>query len=367
MLLGFVPTPVYDYSKNDKVVIKSTGIAPQGYIKNKDIYTPSNIKFVVDKDKYNEEVLYCIGNMFYIIDNFPDVITIDELDNTFIWKKLLGEIIHSGNHGLAYLMEKINAHFIDLNSSFDAMTLSKLSDIGIQTNNLINLLVIIFKNFNKWIMKAEPQSLYNNKAYETESFILSQLTSRITRIVLDINKEELRVSGNKLDSKIVDKIFKKYFVTRAIYGLKKEKQYVTSIEYSGDHLYFKNTAMVVQQESDFVNINDVNVNTSEKKKIIASMATVGSILGLSKKNPVPIVKMNPYVNIDYKTGTILPHPEYNSIIEKTDKYLSNTVITDIVDDVDEPSDDLLFEEDDNELEDEFENNDEYEQIDVSDD
>lgn len=343
MLLGFVPKPVYDYNKTDKVILSSTGNIPHGYIKNKQLYQKTNIKFIVDEDKYNEDVLYVIGNLFYIIDNFPDVISIDELDNTVIWKRLLGEIIHSGNHGLAYLSEKINAHFNDLNSSFDTITIGKLRDIGIDSNNLIELLVVIFKQFNNWIMNAEVRSLYHVKTYEVESFILSHLTSRITRIVLDINKEELRINNEKLDSKIVDKIFKKYFVTRAIFSLKKDKQYVTSIEYSGDHMYPKNTAMVVQQESDFVNINNADVNTSEKKKIVASMATVGSILGLNKKNPVPVVRLNPYVNIDMATGSVLPHPVFNNIIEETDRLLANITVSDNIPDDDEFVIDLLAE------------------------
>lgn len=343
MLLGFVPKPVYDYSKNDKVILSSTGNIPHGYIKNKQLYQKTNIKFIVDESKYNEDVLYVIGNLFYIIDNFPDVISIDELDNTVIWKRLLGEIIHSGNHGLAYLSEKINAHFNDLNSNFDMITIGKLRDIGIDSNNLIELLGVIFKQFNNWIMNAEVRSLYHSKTYEVESFILSHLTSRITRIVLDINKEELRINNEKLDSKIVDKIFNKYFITRAIFSLKKDKQYVTSIEYSGDHLYPKNTAMVVQQESDFVNINNANVNTSEKKKIVASMATVGSILGLSKKNPVPVVRLNPYVNIDPATGSVLPHPVFNNIIEETDRLLANITNDEEINDDDEFVPDLLTE------------------------
>lgn len=341
MLLGFVPTPVYDYNKGDKTVFSSTGNPPQGYIKNKLLYQPTNIKFLVDNDKYNEDVLYCLGNMYYILDNFPESITIDELDNTVVWKRLLGEIIHSGNHGLHYLNEKIGAHFNDLNSNFDTITVNKLRDINVTANNLMELLGVIFKNFNSWIMNNESRSLYYNKTYEVESFVLSHLTSRITRIVLDINKEELRINGGKLESKIVDKIFKKYFVTRAIFSLKKEKQYVGSIEYSGDHLYFKNTSMVVQQESDFININNPDVNTSERKKIVASMATVGSILGLSKKNPTPLIRANPYVNVDFATGTILPHPEYNDIIEKTDRMLANIGIDDNVEDRDEVATDML--------------------------
>ena len=340
ILLGFVPTPVYDYSKTDKVLFKSTGTPPHGYIKNKELYQPSNIKFIIDEKDYTEDVLYCLGNVFYILDNFPDRITIDELDNPLMWRMLLAEIIHSGNHGIAYLNEKISAHYNDLNSSFDTITNNKLRDIDVESTNLMELLVVIFRNFNNWIMNNESRSLYYNKTYEVESFVLSHLTSRITRIVLDINKEELRVNGDKLESKTVDKIFKKYFVTRAIFSLKKEKQYVTSIEYSGDHLYFKNTSMVVQQESDYININNPDVNTSERKKIVASMATVGSILGLSKKNPTPLIRANPYVNVDFKSGTILPHPEFNDIIEQTDRLLANIDVNDDIEDTIEYSADM---------------------------
>lgn len=343
MLLGHIPTPVYDYDSSDKVLIESTGNPPQGFIKNKNIYEPNRIKFIVDEDKYTEETLYYIGNIFYILDNFTSV-EIHDLDNTLVWKRLLGEIIHSGNHGLSYLNEKISAHFNDLNSMFDVVTISKLNDIGVQANTLMELLSIILRNYNNWIMNSDSRSLYNSKSYEVESFILSHLTSRVTRIALDINKEELRIGGNVLDSKIVDKIFKKYFVTRAIFNMKKDKLYVTSIEYCGDHLYFKNTSMVVQQESDFVNIKTQDINTSERKKIVASMATIGSILGLSKKNPTPLVRSNPYINIDFNTGTVLPHPLYNDIITNTDRLLASIDInSDIVDGDSESTDDIVSE------------------------
>ena len=340
LLLGFVPTPVYDYSGKDKVVLETTGNPPHGYIKDKTIYKPSKIKFLVDKEKYSEDVLYAIGNIFYIIDNFPDIITIDELDNTFTWKRLLGEIIHSGHYGLSYLKEKIFAHYADLKSRFDPITLKKLKDINIQAETLIELLLVIFKNFNYWIINDENKTYFNNKSYEAETFVLSFITSRITRCILDIYKEELRVNNNQLDSTLVNKIFKKYFLTRAIFSIKKEKQFVTSIEYSGDHLYFKNTAMVIQQESDFVNVQEVSINTLEKKKMNTSMAAIGSILGLSKKNPIPVVRLNPYVNVDFDTGTVLPFYQHEDLIEKTDKLLTNTVTKDEIDETDDNFDNI---------------------------
>ncbi len=347
MLLGFVPTPVYDHAEDDSVVIiESNGTAPHGYIGDKKIYEKSNLKFVIKKEQYNETVLYCLGNMYYIIDNFVSDINAANLDETLVWKRLLGEIIHSGNHGLSYLSEKINAHFNDINSNLDAVTVTKLKDVGTSATSLMELLVNIFTSFNAWMMLPDSRSLYYNKSYEVESFVLCNLTSRITRLALDINKEELRTDG-QLDRKQIDKLFGKYFAMRAIFGIKKEKQYITSVDYSGDHLYYKNTAMVVQQESDPININKSEVNTSERKKMIASAATVGSIYGLSKKNPNPLIRVNPYVNVDFATGTVLPHEHLNHIVEATDKLLAAVGSYEDAEEGDEIEADMLNEFEDN--------------------
>lgn len=338
MLLGYVPKPVYSTENVDKTkyeVIGSVGLKPREYIRDKFNYPPTNISFIIEKDNFTEETTYVIGNVFYLIDNFPEFITIDELDNTFLWKKLMGEIIHSGNHQLSYIMEKIDAHFKDLASSFDSVTYQKLLDIGHTANNLVDLLLIIFKNFNNWILSTEVKSLYNNKSYECELYVLSRITSGITRAVLDISKEELRIDNAPLEPKIVKKILDKYLRPKSIFSLKKEILYVSSVNYSGDHLYPKNTSMVVEQESDPINITTNSNSVSERKKITASMITIGSILGLPKKNPTPLIRLNPYVTIDSKSGTILPHPVHNHIVDATSKLLNNIVSEGIASDMTE--------------------------------
>lgn len=324
-LLGFVPKVTYENIKDEKYVCVTTcGVKPQGYIL-KEEYIPTNIKILVPKENFNEHVAYVLGNIFYIIDNFSTSITITDLDNDFVWKRLLGEIIHSGNHQIGYIMEKMNAHFNDINSAFDTITINKLKDINIDAMNLSDLLMIIFNNYNKWILSENSKSLYFNKTYEIENYVLSKITYRITKAFLDISKEELRLNNQELEEKVVSKILDKYFTPRIIFSIKKETLYLTSIEYCGDHLYPKNTAMVVVQESDPINITTTTNVSIERKKVHASHVTVGNILGLPKKNPVPIVRLNPYVNVDEKTGTILPHEQYKDIIDKTEKLLLNNV------------------------------------------
>lgn len=354
LLLGFVPQPVYDYEPSvDKTVIQSCAVAPRGYIQDKQLYEPTKIKFVVDKDRYNEKVRYVLGNILYVIDHFPSAINIAEMDNIQIWRRLLAEIIHSGNHGLAYLHEKITTHYKDLGSAFNATTARKLADVGVECSNLMELLVVIFDKYNNWIMQADTKSLYHRKTLEVESFVLKDLTSAITKIVLDINKEELRINGGKLEDKTVDKIFKTFFKTRIIYMLKKESHYVTSVEYSGDHLYPKNTSAVNEQESNPTNIRKKEKTVSEKKKLVASMATVGSILALSKSNPTPLAKINPYITVDPELGTVLPNPLWDDIIQKTDLLLENITEADAIKVPDTETDDSADDEDQYEDDDDF--------------
>ena len=344
MLLGFVPTPVYDYSGDDKVVVSTTGVVPAGYVGDKGIYKPTRIKFLVNPEQYNEDVLYVLGNVFYVIDNFPDYITVTSLDDPTVLKRLLFEAILSGRYTIAYLAEKSKVHFSDLNSDFDTITVNKLIDVGVTATNLMELMGIIFKNYNSWILQTEIKTLYGNKSYEVESFALTPITFRITKLVLDINKEELRLNGEPLDSSTVDSIFKKHSALKSIFKIKLEKRYVTSIEYSGDSLYPKNTAMVAEQESDYTNSSLKEVNTSERKKITASMSTVGSILGLSKKNPVPLVRANPYVNMEYMTGTVLAHEHLLPIVEHTDNMLNNMVLSESTQDISDFDPDIANEE-----------------------
>jgi len=357
--LGFVPKPFYGpdpIENTTDIIIRSIGKAPSGYIGDKNSYTPTSICFAVPKEKMNENVTYLLGSIFYIIDHFSEVITIAQLDNTLLWMKLLGEIIHSGNHQLSYIMDKMVAHFKDINSVLPPIVRDKLRSVGLTVNTTLDLIYIIFVNFNNWIMGDEVKTLYNNKTYESESYILSPITSNILKAVLDISKEELR-NNKPLDLKVVTKIMNGYFSKKVIYKLRKDQLIMTSLEYSGDHLYPKNTVMVVEQEPDPIDPKKETNSDSDKKKLHASMLTIGNILGLPKKSPTPVVRMNPYIDVDIETGTVLPPQNGYEIIKKTEKLLNNQVEEeyipeDLLDNLQtEDTDEDQIEDDDLELED----------------
>lgn len=354
---------VYDTDEKDVIVLSSTKERPKGYIEDPELYKPTRLKFVLNKNADISHAKYVIGNVFYVLDHFPERLTIGELDKPLIWSRLMGEIIHSGNHGVSYLNEKMLAHFEDLNSPFNPITSSKLKSIKIAANTLMELLRDIFLNFNVWTLTDSPRSIYDTRSYEVETFVLSGITSNITKLMLDINKEELRTPTGKLEKKEVDDIFKKHFKSRCIFMLRKARPFsVGGLEYPGDHLYFKNTAMIIHQESDAIDPNTSDNDTAARRKLVATMSSVGSILSLNKKNPTPMIRANPYLHVHPFTGELILKPELKDILERTDKLLTNIGENDNVVDLEDSNPEVLMDDDFDEYED-----DDFDYVDLDDD
>lgn len=335
LTLGYVPELGYNVEKKEgKVIVSSTKNVPDGWKGSRESYEPTNICFLVDEDKYNADTLYVLGNVMYVIDNFPDKITISQMDDYVIWRRLIGEITLSGRRSIGHLAKFMNIHFNNLDNLFDIGTISKL-DSNEDTRNvttLIELLVVIFNKFCTWILQGNSRTLYGKKSLESTSFILKGITSAINKVYLDVNKEEMRAEdGQPLELKVVKRAFSKHFKPYTILKLRKEKLFVTSVQDGTDNLYFNRTAHMVYQESDFINVNAGKTNTSTRKKLVASMATIGSILNIPKSDPTPMNKINPTINLDPKTFTVLPTPDVAEIIEFTDNMLSNTRIENILD------------------------------------
>lgn len=354
LILGWVPQPVYDVGdRTGKVVFESTGLAPDGFKGDPREYKKNRIKFIINEEDNTPEVIYCVGNVLYVLDNFSERLSIEQMEDPIVWRRFMGEIIFSGNHGLHFIMDKMYRHFSGLDYPFDADINHKLKDIGIEADNLIELLATIFRNFNTWLATGDDRNLYNTKSMEVETYALSKITFMFTKLYLDINKEELALEpGQKLVTEEVDKAFRAHMRERSIFHLKKEILYVSSVEDATDHLYFKQTAFLSKQESNSINAAAGGSNTSARHKLSATMATIGSILYLSKRNPDPCIRQNPYASVDFKSGTILPDPMVGDIVTKTDKLLAETYVTNNVKDISEEDDyDVDFDEDFEDFED----------------
>lgn len=338
MLLGFVPeVTVSNETPEGMVVIKSRSAPPDNYIlskkKNKndlevDViagYMPNPIKFLIKPEQDRPEVVYILGNVLYILDHFPNEISINQLDDTVVWKRYIGEVILSGKYSVALLLEKMNIHLDGFNQPLEREDIIKLGDLGVTCTNVFELMVVIMKNFNTWIMKSDSRSFYHHKTIEAARHVLIKITSCFNLLYFDINKDELMNGGLPIDIDRVDNAFKKHIKTNNITSIRYEKMFVQIVEDSTPHRYFKGTAFINKQEGN--SINKTKGKGGPKNKLSAPMSTVGSLFYLSKSDIDPFKKVNPWITLDPKDNTILPDPEFGDIVEATGVSLAQTHTT----------------------------------------
>lgn len=325
---GFVPVIGEEeiteaaYPKDQWIICESLKQRPpRTYLES--FYEPSKIRLAIPRNQWNHFVESLVVGFFYIVDHFPQDILVNCVNDPADWKIQLGAIYFSGHHGKAKLLNDIDEHYKSLDEYLDPIVIAKLHEIGYDIQDFYELLALVIKNFNDWVINANENTIsVYGKTLEVLYYVLFDITSAIFRTNFKLNKQAGRSKtsgGKELTEKEIIEIMNKLLKPGAIFGLTRSNIAVSAVSYSGDHMYPKITSVVAQQQSTS------GASRGPKKRIVVdatkrihpSMVEAGSLLFLSKSNPTPMVRLNMYANIDLATGTILPKPEFKNLRERT--------------------------------------------------
>lgn len=304
------------YPPEEYNIYSSHGIRPKSFLQNNVPYTPTNVVFAIPKERANETLTDTFANIFYILDNFPDRLNKDNLNNRSILSILLGHIIFSGLHNEVKLYEDVMKNFQSLDEYLDDIIKEKLAEIGYPCNDFYDLLFAIHANFAAWFSASESI----NTMYGKELSILYDTLYYLIHSVFSTSFKIRSKLASKPDSTAahIAQMLRKGIRKGAIFDNTKtthHKNNMTNIQYSGDSMFFKVTCTLVPQE--------VSTSSSPKglvsnpiNKLHPSYAEAGGYLAISKSQPIGNGKINPYVKISGK-GTILQDPTKVALIEKT--------------------------------------------------
>lgn len=313
------------YPDTDWIICKSAhgdgiNIKPKTFMGS--IYKGTDIRLAVRKDKWNEMTKGLVVGFYYVIDNFPSNLNINTLDNKTNYIILLGHILYTGNYGYDILLDLMNEHFSGLNGYLDAIAIDKLLERGYKINDFYDLLALMISDFNSLITDTEnTRSSVYGKSLEVLYYVFYNITYNIIRtrykLVKLANKRPLVV-------KDVTDIFKKNFFKRSIIKLTSGGIITESLSYSGDNMAIKITSKITEQESlpGASKGKSKHAGPSEGMTLTSSMAEAGNILYLGKKQCTPTNRINPFVNMELGTGTILPNEKYKDIIRKAEDLLT---------------------------------------------
>lgn len=318
------------YPKESWVICGSSEQKPaRTYLET--FYEPTKIKLAIPRNQWNNFTESLVIGFYYVVDHFPQEVRVKYLNNPADWKILLGAIYFSGHHGRAKLLNDIDEHYKSLDEYLDPIVIAKLHEIGYKIQDFYELLALVIRNFNDWVINANENTIsVYGKTLEVLYYVLFDITSAIFRTNFKLNKQAGRSKasgGKELTEKEIIETMNKLLKPGAIFGLTRSNIAVSAVSYSGDHKYPKITSVVAQQQSTS------GASRGPKKRIVVdatkrihpSMVEAGSLLFLSKSNPTPMVRLNMYANIDLSTGTILPKPEFKSIREKTQARLRGLI------------------------------------------
>jgi len=314
---GFIPIVTDDqvdrniYTVSDYMVCTSTQVKPKTFIDAD--YTPSKLSLIIPRELVNDDVMCLISEFFYMVDHFPDRIRVDMLNNVNSWRILLGHILFSGLYGENKLLSDINSHFESIDTYVDSIVIEKLEDSGYNIKDFYELVSLIAFKFNEFTISKTNNGLnIFGKSLEVLYYVLYGITSDIFKTSFKLSKPN---KSGGLTCKNVVEIFNKTIKLRGISSLTSNKVCAEIVSYSGDNMYPKLTSKISEQENSPNSKGNGNKRLSlgADKHFDPSMLETGSILFLPKSNPTPICKINPYINIDLKTGVIKPHDIFNDL------------------------------------------------------
>lgn len=353
---GFVPVFGYGddinpekYPPDQWKICQSRGLQPKN--RRDEQGAPTTIRLAIPNDRWNKAIETLVFGFFYVADRFADRFnfmppceeTIDadgvihrkelpmtaeartrqldaRLNDRSLWMILVGLILFGDLRGENVLYKEMVEHFDSLDDYLDTEARRKLEEKHIHLNDYYDLLFYIAENFDTMLKdNFESEFSVYGKNLEILGPVFYDILHGFTSMKFALSKSANR---RPLSYKSVLSNFQQFIKPGKIFMIHSGKIITKLASSSTDHLYPSITSVLVEQESR------AGPTRGQKRRVVVgpqhrlelSMVDVGSVLNLPKANPTPLAKVNPWVNVEEATGTVIPNPKLVDIIEANRKY-----------------------------------------------
>ena len=326
---GFVPvvgtkdTITTDaYPPKDWVIIK-TGCdraRPSDYTRM--TYVPTDIMLAIPREHWKPGVKSLVAGFYYIVDHFPEKCTLETLDHLVTWKLILGLILLNNELTPGRMIAMVDEHFQSSDTYMDDISVQKLRERGYDVETFTDLLGLVVMRYHEFKNEGGDGDAIYNRHLNTLQEVLHPITTAVFTNKYQLMKEGAK--GPPSFNTVRDRFIRR-FKPGWIFKLTRNKSQVAEIvDYSGDHMYFKVTSRLAQQKStpDAASGHKGKGVMNVEHYLTTPQVMVGSVLFLSKTNPVPLSHINPYVCVDKETGTILENPKFKDVLKTVDEKLN---------------------------------------------
>lgn len=312
-----------NYPSTDWHIISTahTHVKPHGVVEQ--AYESTKLRFAVRKDKWDQKTIALISEVFYVIDHFPSQVRVEDMDNRTNWMILLGYILVGGQYTIGRINSQMQEHLTSLDDFVDEFASDKLSEKGYEVRDFYDLAAMLSMYFPDLLSENDRANNIYEKYYDVMYHVMRPVTYALTKTRYELQraaKRNLPEHGDVDNAALfnsLNQVFIRKLSSGAIFSLNTDDTVLETVSYCGGHWYPRITSKVSEQEKVSGGKGGSRRGTSDADHLDVSMIEGGSILFLPKGNPTPVANLNPYVNIDIRTGSIIPNPKLKDLLAET--------------------------------------------------
>lgn len=305
------------YPSSEWVVCESTRLRPTTCLDR--VYQATSLKVAIKKCDFNNMARNLVAGFFYVVDHFPDRMSVDDLSSKANWLVLLGIINVTGNRPHGYLLDEMKKHISSLDGYLDKPIELSLRDIGVNVRSFFELMGVIIENYNDWML-TDPGRAYSmyDKRVTVMQHLLFDVTKAIVYTLYDL--QDPRKSATLRD---VENVFKKNLKPGRIFKITKNHRELSALSYSGDNKALKFTsALVPQAKLQTGPTGRGHSGGSETQKLHSSVAEVGGYLNIPKAEPSGRSRINPLVHLSEK-GVVMRNEDLRAMLDEVQVMISH--------------------------------------------
>ena len=283
-------------------------------------YKPTQVRLAVRKEHWTSRMKAYVMSVFYIVDSFPSVMTIDKFEHLNSWRLTLGQILFAPSLTAPRLLGQIEEHFNSSDTYMDVESIHKLRQNGHEVKDFRDLMALLAGSFNELLAAGGNGSLYG-KYLDTLRDVLDPVIYTINDTKYELMELELKKGNMVTPNNIRDCIVRK-LRSGAIFENNKNSQLVEATASCTDHPHYKMTSRLGVADRSSGGKKKTKTVLGERHHVTTSKMMVGSLLNLSKHNPILESHINPWVITD-DNGTILEDPTMKEELARVDAKLSD--------------------------------------------
>lgn len=290
--------------------------------RRKDAKEPSDIRVAILKAQATPAVMDAISSFFYVVDLFPDMVFVHDIEKPVMWRRLLGIVWFTEKPSEGDRMNLIDNHMVTIEGYINYQSRNNLRQGGIEVESFYAFLAWVIHNLPSKVSTAsgDVASLYGKRLTVTR-YLLKDISRSIYTLMYALNNRFANRRG-RLSEREVKDIMRKGLPRDKILEASSGHAEVSTVSFPGTCMIFDITSNAVLQENTDNAPGKHGGGVNDASKFIhSSVIAFCSYVAMGKNEPSGRGNLGMNTELGPR-GELLQNPKNKHELEKLDMHLT---------------------------------------------